>query len=574
MPSMNERQRLDYRFDAMKDEYDTQWADHHQDLAKYFMPRLGRWTPSDSRDGSQKNGAIRNATGTLAALSLKSVMESGITSPDRKWVRHGIEDSEKRKQPGVKKWVKHVEDAHYGMHRRSNFYKQIGQLFLEQVIFGPGAMVTQKDVASRSFRCRTFTAGEYYYSKDFDGRLSNFSRQFEMTHQQMMEKFGDSGMHRCHDDVVRLYGDSDWLGRRTIRLMLEKNDNTNGRRVPAGQFGEYEWRIVYWDEADTERYLGVDGYYERPVVVAGFWEVPGQAYPWSPAMNALADTKSLQHATMELRKQIELISRPPMWGGPGMNMRTASIKPGARNSGGQAFGSSPALMPVLQLNPDIQAQVFLIQELQANIREALHHNQFFAVSSRQGQPETAEAIRGIIQERNFSLGPVMTLNQADLLDPHMDNVYGMSSRWVDEEGEWMLPPVPEALKGEDLELEYINLISQSQKSVGLDAIARVLDVGMMLNSLKGTPEAGFSFNTDDTMRQVAEMAGTPPEIFAEREEAAQALATFQQMQAAQAGAATSKDGASAAKDLSEASIDEGTMLQQLISQAQGQQVAA
>jgi len=97
-----------------------------------------------------------------------------------------------------------------------------------------------------------------------------------------------------------------------------------------------------------------------------------------------------------------------------------------------------------------------------------------------------------------------------LLDPLLDDVF----EYALEAG--LLPEPPEALAGEELEVEYISLLAQAQQAVAASSLERVM--GFAGNLVAVFPDIVDGIDSDEALRQYSEILGTSPDVIISDEE--------------------------------------------------------
>ena len=147
------------------------------------------------------------------------------------------------------------------------------------------------------------------------------------------------------------------------------------------------------------------------------------------------------------------------------------------------------------------------------------------------------------------------LNQ-DLLDPLIDVTFAIMLR------QGLIPDPPEELQGLPLKVEYVSIMAQAQKLVGLAGIERL--AGFALEASKVVPEILDKIDTDQMVDVVADRLGVEPGVTrsdeaveamrANRAKAQQAAAMLQMLQA----------GAQTAKDLAGADLEKDNALKRMI----------
>jgi len=123
----------------------------------------------------------------------------------------------------------------------------------------------------------------------------------------------------------------------------------------------------------------------------------------------------------------------------------------------------------------------------------------------------------------------------------------------------LIPPPPPSLgrglDGTGLQVEFISILAQAQKSVATAGIERLWQFGGQIGTLK--PEALDRLDADGTMDAYADMLGTPTGVLVSREKAASARQARTAMQATQAVLDGAEKLANAAKTASEIDVGGG-----------------
>jgi hypothetical protein len=116
----------------------------------------------------------------------------------------------------------------------------------------------------------------------------------------------------------------------------------------------------------------------------------------------------------------------------------------------------------------------------------------------------------------------------------------------------MLPPAPKEIQGMDIKIEYISLLAQAQKMIGLTGIERV--AGFVGNMAAVNPDIVDKFDFDQAVDEYAETVGINPGLVRSDDKVAEIRAQRDEMtrktQLAQFGMA----GANASKTLSQAKM--------------------
>ena len=173
---------------------------------------------------------------------------------------------------------------------------------------------------------------------------------------------------------------------------------------------------------------------------------------------------------------------------------------------------------------------------------------------------TAREVEERHEEKLLALGPVLEQLNQDLLDPLIDNTFAEML----EQG--LVPPAPEELQGEDLKVEYVSIMAQAQKLVGIGAVERFTTyVGQVAAAY---PQIVDKVNGDELVDVYSNLVSLPSGIVRSDDEVAEMRSAREAAQQKQVQVEQMAQQATMAKDLSQAKIEDDNGLGALIKQAQ------
>lgn len=563
------RQRYEHLKAMLKNERSTFRA-HWQDLNDYILPRRGRFFVDDVNRGDRRNNKIIDSTATLAARTLRSGMMSGVTSPARPWFRLTTPNPAQAEGGMVKRWLHTVSERISYTFLKSNIYNTLPVIYGDLGTFGTAAMSIEEDFDD-VIRTQSFPIGSYMVAKDYKGHVNVFVREFKMTVRQVVEQFG------IKDEKGKI---SDWsnISLTTKRLWDEKqyeqwidvthviapNHEYSEKRLHAKfkKFSScyYESSKTSEDLNSTDLFLRESGYDYFPVLVPR-WETTGEDVYGTdcPGMTALGDIKALQ--TMQKRKAqaIEKMVMPPMTAPASLKNQKASLLPGDVTyvdvrEGQQGF------RPAHEVNLRINELLMDIQDHQQRIKRAYYEDLFLMLASSDRRDITAREIEERHEEKLLALGPVLEQLNQDLLDPLIDITFDILNR------QGQIPEAPEELQGVPLKVEYISIMAQAQKMVGISGLERTTQY--VLGLAAADPGVFKKFNTQQAVDVYADMASIHPSIIRSDEEVESLENQERQAAAAQQQVEMINQGTQAAKNLSQADLETDNALTRMIEGAQ------
>jgi len=116
---------------------------------------------------------------------------------------------------------------------------------------------------------------------------------------------------------------------------------------------------------------------------------------------------------------------------------------------------------------------------------------------------TATEVLSRNEEKMRLLGPVLGRLQSELLQPMIARSFGLLLRGG------LLPPAPEELQGQDIEIEYVSPLAKAQKLTDLQSMLRGFEVLMQVNEI--APVLDY-LDTDKLVKYLVEVTGIPARV--------------------------------------------------------------
>lgn len=538
--------RLKLHYRQLKDERRT-WEPHWRDVQKLIAPQRGRYlsgfSESEANRGDIADKARINGTASRALNILASGMQSGLTSKARQWFVLTHRDPELNEYLPVRQWYDKVQEILEGIFRRSNVYAALLHTYSEMAGFGSGALAVMSH-PDRTIYCRPFTAGTYYMSTDQWGEVDVFCYVEFQTARQLVQNYGED---KLPDDVKAAYRNGRYETRFEVVNAVLKHPEDYGIR-PGGAFDVASVHFLA-KSSDDAPFLRVSGYATWPVMTPRWDVIDTDVYGWSPTRDVIGDVKMLQSMETDALRGIAKGVNPPMRIPPELERRGLATQPGALNT--VSSMGEHAVAPLYAVDSNIQQLQYKIDTVVEAIKEGYYNSLFLALLMQDNPQMTATEVAERHEEKILMLGPVLERIHYELLDPLIDRVFRIA--WDDG----MIPPPPEELEGEPTQIEYVSILSQAQKAVGVNRIEQ--SVQFLGNLTAVYPEARHILNVYRTFGTYNRMIGTPADIFNDEETYNRQVAAEQQRQQAAEGAAVGESLAQSAavmKDVDPASVQQ------------------
>jgi len=522
--------------------YISQW----QQISDYFQPKRGRFLVTDRNKGYNFNKRILDNTAKMAARTLSAGLMGGLTSPSRPWFRLATGDTEMMEFTPVKEYLRSVEKKMMHVFSQSNTYNAFHASYDELALFGTEATLTLEDHHDVIIDY-PLTAGEYYIAQDHRGVVDTLYRQFQMTVAQVVGKFG---IENVSDATRNLYESRNFDAWLTVVHAIEPR-KTNDPNSPHAI--DMPFKSVYFEyggKKENQQLLSESGFHEFPATVTRWNVAGGDIYGFSPAMDALGDNLQLQHEQMRKAEAIDKMTDPPLVAPS--SMKNAGIN---RFPGGITYSddiNAAQMRPLIDPNLRLDYLLADMQDVRGRINAAFYVDLFQMVSNLDKSGVTAREISVRNEEKLIMLGPVLERLQKEKLSRKIDRVFGILNRGG------LLPEPPEELAGHPLDIEYVSVLAQAQKAVGLSSIDRLVSV--VSSAAAVSPFVVDKIDFDQVVDEYSNILGTPTKI-TRSDDAVEAIRQQrQEAEQAQQQAAMAQQAVESAKTLADTSMDDGSAL--------------
>lgn len=531
------------------------WESFWLDVQTYISPERGRGITSSSSTETN-NGEMRdrkrvNGTASRALSILASGMQSGLTSKARQWFLLTNPDPDLSEFKPVREWYDKVQDVLEGIFRRSNLYSALLHTYYEMAGFGQGALMVLSHPDKTLF-CRQFTTGTYYMSLDEWGEVDAFFHVEWLTAHQISRLYDESKL----PDSVKSDLRTGSLEKRyeVVNAVLKHPERYGIRKGELNQASSVHFLFT---ASEHDGFLKEAGYHTWPLMTPRWDVVDNDVYGKAPTRDIMGDVKMLQKMESDALKGTAKSVSPPWRIPPELERRGLNTQPNALNV--VASMGEQAVAPLFTTPINIQQLQAKIDRVEQDIKDGLYNSLFLALLTQDNPQMTAREVAERHEEKLLMLGPVLERIHYELLDPLIDRAFALA--W--EAG--LIPPPPDVLRGTPTMIEYVSILSQAQKAVGVNRIEQ--SVGFLGSMVQVYPELKNALDPYAAYDTYNRMIGVRAGIFRSREEYEKLTeAQNQQMQMAQQ-AAMAEPLANSAKALGE--VDAANVRELLSGAGQG-----
>lgn len=559
------RKHADNRFKAMMESRKDRDADAYE-IAGLCMPSRSKQIVENAKAKNRSASAKSNLYDGYSIRSFEicaNGMLSGLSSRSRAWFRPTLIDEDLMDYHPVRLWLDDLSTRMYTAFSMSNFYEAALAVYLEMAGFGTGAniMVANDDTLSVN---HALTFGEYAIATGEDGRPNALARTFTMTTEQMVAKFAADRFDSktLHWDRVSRRVKEAWdRGSYGQTFVVNQLIELNPAYVP-GKLGKIgmRWRSLKWQdgESDKTKFLSIEGYNEQCFMAPRWETLAGEDWGTGRGKKALPDMRALQLAAKRSGEAEDMAVKPPTWGPPSIDR--VSMLPGSHTAVA-AVDMQTGIQPIYQIPYQvIQMLETKVERLHQAVDRMAFADLFMAITNMDGvQPRNVEELVRRHEEQLTQLGPVTDRANVEFLQVAFDRQFGILQR------AGMIPPAPPEIEGMEIKIDFVSVLAQAQKLLGISQTERA--VAFVGNLGAAFPEAGDNLDIDAIVHDYWERSGAPVSGLRDtkvRDEIRAARAQAQQAERVAAMMPAAKDGSQAARLLSEADVGGESVLERMI----------
>ncbi len=478
----------------------------YEEIRDIMQPTRGRFEVGERRRSASYNKRIIDSAAQKAHRTLVSGLMAGVTSPSRPWFKLGVYDRGAQEDFEVKQWLHVVQMRMYDVIRASNTYRMFSQCYSDLGLFGVfgGLMVGDFE---NVIHTHAFPVGLYRLGEDGKSRMNQLHYSCQKTVGQLVQEFG---VENVSNGTYRAYKSNNLHQPVTINHAIEQRlerdpMSSMAKDMPMASF--------YWEAGETGKFLAEGGYGINNILGPRWDQVDNEVWPtqW-PALLALGDSVQLQVQHRDKAQAIQYSYKPPMIAGAGFKKRYRNI-PGGVTTMDTTNLQQGGLRPAVEVRPDVGALMADINETRNRISSAFFEDLFLMTSMSDRRQVTATEIAERHEEKLIVLGPVLESLDYELLSKVIEATF----HYMVEAD--IVPDAPEALVGMPIKVEYVSLLAQAQKAVGVAAIERTLGFAGSLAQLK--PDVIDNLDGDAMLREFVDQVGPPPNTLTAPDEVAQ-----------------------------------------------------
>ncbi len=495
-------------YDRLKGDRST-WESHWQEVAERVWPTMAEMTGWRT-EGEKRSEKIFDSTAQRALPRFAAAMDSMLTPATQVW--HGLHTGipELDDQVEVRRWLEQVRDVMFRSRYspKANFASQVFECWMSLGAFGTSALFVD-EIPGVTLRYRAVPLSEVVIDIDHQGRTDTVYRCFELTARQAMAVPGWAGVL---PETIRKAADDHRSERKFefVHCVRPNEDYQNGMAGSTGM--RYLSRYV---SREGKVLLEDSGYRVMPYCVGRYVTGPREKYGRSPAMEALADIKSLQEMEKTMMRVAHRMVDPPLILTEDGALGAFSVRPNALNYGYLREDGTPLVQTL-----DIQGNIPIGMEMADQKRRAVNDSflvTLFQILVEEPRVMTATEVLQRAQEKGALLGPTMGRQQSEFIGPTIDRELDLLSH------AGKLPDPPDVMleylvEGGEILPEYTGPMARLMRAEEAAGILRTIEAIAPLAQISGDLRPLRRINADEAVKILAEANGTPAKALRTDEE--------------------------------------------------------
>jgi hypothetical protein len=492
------------KYETLKAQRST-WEDHWQDIADYFLPRKSNITVRRTK-GDKRHDQLYDGTATHALELLSASLNGMLTNTISPWFVLKFRNEAVNQDDEANEWLESSAKIMQQVFARSNFQQEVFEMYHELLAFGTSAMFITDDVKD-DLRFKTIHISEIFITENEKGMVDCLVRKFHLKNKNIPAMYPDAVLPRSLEQAIqnKPYDDS------IIIHSVHPSDN------PMGYDNKDNMDFISCHvHQETGTILREGGFKEFPYVVPRYLKSSSnEIYGRSPAMNALPDTKMLNTMCKTTIKAAQKQIDPPL-----MVPDDGFILPIRTVPGGLNFYRSGTRERIEPLN--IGSNNPLGIQMEEQRRKAIRENFFVdQLMTVQGQNMTATEVLQRTEEKMRLLGPVLGRLQSEFLQPLITRAFNLLLK------NNKLPPIPEMLGEQDIEIEYVSPLAKAQKSQELSSVMRGIEI---FGSLQNVAPVFDYVDIDGLVNHIKDVLGLPAKMMKSKAQVQEQQQQKQEMQ--------------------------------------------
>jgi len=508
------------------------WRSYYQEISSFCLPRKA-WIDTPKTTGERlKFNFLYDSVAMRSLKIMAAGFHSNLTNPATKWYDFSPRNKRLQDSRAVMTWIRDAVDVTYSIINNSNFDTTMQEFYMDGGCFGTGALLTEED-EKRVIVFKNIPIEQIDLVEDSNGNVTEIFRNFRLTPRQAYSNWGMN------------------IGKDMLELLQEKPYEEQDFLHYVGVRGVRDVRKIdaankpiasVWIAVKAKHEIKEGGYDSMPYHIGRFWKDPTDPRGYSPAMDVLADIKLLnQQKKTALRRGMKEAD-PPLHMPDKAFMLPLNFNPSAINNRRNGVAAD-----------DIQPFAYgagnfsITKEMMDDQKQAIEEGFFvplFRALSQVNKEMTIPEVQRRVMENMVLLGPTVGRYTQDVLEPAIYRVLDQAIKRK------LVPPPPEELRGQDLDVVYLSPLAKAQRESELVSIEGWLSASAQVAQFK--PDALDIIDGDAVIRKIGKIRAVDPDLYHDSADVESIRKMRADMQARQQQLSMVEQGSNAARNIADA----------------------
>jgi len=494
-------------YDRLKGARGT-WETHWQEVAERVWPTMAEMTGWRT-PGEKRSEKIFDSTAQRALPRFAAAMDSMLTPATQLW--HGLQTGipELDDDISVRRWCDSIRDILFRQRYAptANFASQAFECYMSLGAFGTSAMFID-EIPGVTLRYRAIPLSELVI--DLDHTTARQAAQVP-SWQGKVPRSILAQLKTTPDTMFEF-----------VHCVKPNPDYKQG--MAGGEGMAYMSRYV---SRQDNALLDESGYRVMPYAVGRYVTGPREIYGRSPAMEALADIKSLQEMEKTLLRVSHRMVDPPLILTEEGALNAFSVRPNALNYGYLREDGTPLVQP-LATPGNIPIGIEMTDQKRKAVNDSFLIT-LFQILVENPRVMTATEVLQRAQEKGALLGPTMGRQQSEFLGPIIERELDL----LQATGAIPEPPMQlmdYIMSGGEILPKYSGPLARLLKAEEAAGVLRTVEAMLPVAQASGDMSVLRRINADEAVKIIAEANGVPAKALRTDDELA-AMDMMQQQQA-------------------------------------------
>lgn len=440
------------RFDKASERREL-WRSIIKDMYDFTIPN--RETFDSHSPGERKARHLFDSTAPEALNTFVSVISSSLTPGSAKWMKYEAgTDIPEDEQKGINEKLEMATKIFFNHLSHSDFESQVN-ISHQDMAISTGCLLVEEgnDIDEPLLKFTAIPLPELYIEPTSLAKIHTFFRKHCIKAQELKLKFPEASLTAQQERKLKDEPTAD------IEII-------DGSQVFNFKDKTYH-QVVMWDK----EIIFTQSYGDVPPGIIYRWSKSAQeTYGRGPVDMAMADIRTLNKVKEYTLKNAALILSPPMMGASDgiFNPHSARVHPGVVLP---VSSTDPAPLVPLQVGGDLRTGLFVIEDLQANIRKMLFADPLGDITDPvRSATENIIRQQEMLKKRGANFGRLIS----EFVFPLVARVTDILSR------SGKLPPIK--VDGRSVTLKMESPLAGAEEQDNIDSLM------VYLNALQGLPE--------------------------------------------------------------------------------------